>query len=124
MKELLQKILGLRIRQKISKTRRGIHLFKNRIIWHWQRLMVNIHYPEIVNLPIAPESDEKHLKATIDWLCTAQDATGCGGVSAWYSLSAKKWRIPYRETTGYIIETFLDYYLLSGEKARNHYFSI
>ena len=47
-----------------------------------------------------------HVRAAIEWLCSAQDAAG-DGVSASYSLS-RGWLPPYPETTGYIIPTFLD----------------
>ncbi|MEK7072338.1 MAG: pectate lyase, partial [Patescibacteria group bacterium] len=50
------------------------------------------------------------LQATIDWICLAQDKTECGGVSAYYNLTNSKWGTPYRETTGYIIETFINYF--------------
>ncbi|PIR59469.1 MAG: hypothetical protein COU69_00015 [Candidatus Pacebacteria bacterium CG10_big_fil_rev_8_21_14_0_10_56_10] len=48
----------------------------------------------------------EHLTAAIEWLCRAQDATGDGGVAAWYSL-VSGWAPSYIETTGYIIQTFL-----------------
>lgn len=57
----------------------------------------------------------KHLHAAIDWLCRAQDVTGCGGVSAGYYFD-KDWFGPYPETTGYIIETFLDYGALTEDE--------
>jgi uncharacterized protein YyaL (SSP411 family) len=50
--------------------------------------------------------DREHLGATIRWLCTAQDATGNGGVSAAYSLHGG-WDVAYPETSGYILATFL-----------------
>ncbi len=46
-----------------------------------------------------------HLLAALDWLCRAQDATGCGGVSYAYGLK-RGWHPPYPETTGYLIPTF------------------
>ena len=51
-------------------------------------------------------SDREHLDATIRWLCAAQDATGGGGVSAVFSLRSG-WDVPYPETSGYILATFL-----------------
>ncbi|MEW6749581.1 MAG: hypothetical protein AB1505_01205 [Candidatus Latescibacterota bacterium] len=54
-----------------------------------------------------PQADALHLQGALDWLCRAQDTTGCGGVSAGYFLRAG-WGHPYPETTGYIIPTFLD----------------
>ncbi|MFO7618151.1 MAG: hypothetical protein R6W91_00575 [Thermoplasmata archaeon] len=55
-----------------------------------------------------------HLKATLQWLCRAQDAAGCGGVSGGY-VPGKGWKPPYPETTGYIIPTFLNYSTFSGD---------
>lgn len=52
--------------------------------------------------------DRDHLRAAMEWLCRAQDATGCGGVSRRYHLG-RGWGPPYPETTGYIIPTFLHY---------------
>lgn len=46
-------------------------------------------------------------QAILDWLCRAQDATGGGGVSGYYSFS-HGWSAAYPETTGYIIPTFLE----------------
>jgi len=40
------------------------------------------------------------------WICAAQDATNGGGISRAYSLR-EGWELPYPETTGYIIPTFL-----------------
>lgn len=45
--------------------------------------------------------------AAIEWLSRAQDKTLDGGVSAWYS-PIQGWRPSYIETTGYIIETFVN----------------
>lgn len=49
---------------------------------------------------------EAHLVAALKWLCLAQDVNGTGGFSYGYSARGG-WREPYRETTGYIIPTFL-----------------
>ncbi len=53
------------------------------------------------------KSDRTHIEAGIEWLCRAQDESGDNGVSAWYSL-INGWQPSYIETTGYIINTFLD----------------
>ena len=58
--------------------------------------------------------DRTHLDGAMSWLCRAQDATGCGGVSAGYFFK-RGWMPPYPETTGYIIPTFLDYAAYSGD---------
>lgn len=54
------------------------------------------------------------LRAAIDWLCRAQDASGDGGVARSYSLAydgrlgKRTWAASYPETTGYIIPTLFD----------------
>ena len=53
-------------------------------------------------------SNDVHIKAAIDWLCTAQKQNNDGGVSAIYSLF-DGWAESYVETTGYIISTFFNY---------------
>jgi hypothetical protein len=63
----------------------------------------------------AARSPSTHLKAAMEWLCRAQDATGTGGVSRSFALRRMRahgrrgWLRAYPETTGYIIPTFLDY---------------
>ena len=78
--------------------------------------LVKFYYPEFGQAPFLPAGDGEHLQATMDWLCLAQDVTGVNGVSAYFNLAEKKWGVPYRETTGYIIETFLNYYSLTGNE--------
>lgn len=79
-------------------------------------LVFSLKYPEHSKVPFEIKSDDKHLKVAMEWLCRAQDATKCGGVSACYYLLQKKWGVPYRETTGYIIPTFLNYYSITGNE--------
>ena len=55
---------------------------------------------------VFPGDKEVSLRAALQWLCAAQDATGAGGVARAYSLRAG-WELPYPETTGYIIPTLL-----------------
>ena len=59
-----------------------------------------------MGLPFPARSDREHLEATIHWLCAAQDAAGGDGVSAAFSL-VTGWDVPYPETSGYILATFL-----------------
>jgi predicted ATP-grasp superfamily ATP-dependent carboligase len=59
------------------------------------------------------QSGRSHAEAAVAWLCAAQDATGCGGVSRGYSVSRRSgygagWQPAYPETTGYIIPTFYE----------------
>lgn len=89
---------------------------REQVLHKLKKFLVIFNYPEFKSLPNKPKSDEEHLKAAMEWLCFAQDITGCGGVSAFYDLASKKWGSAYRETTGYIIETFVDYYKLTGNK--------
>lgn len=62
-----------------------------------------------------PGNDREHLVATMEWLRTAQSVTESGGVSSHFDIRTQQWGKPYCETTGYIIETFLSYYHLSGD---------
>ncbi|HEX5352516.1 MAG TPA: hypothetical protein VFW60_00390 [Rhodanobacteraceae bacterium] len=57
---------------------------------------------------------ERGLQAAAEWLARAQDATGSGGVSAFYDAAKREWTGAYPETTGYIIPTFFRYAELSG----------
>jgi rhamnogalacturonyl hydrolase YesR len=59
---------------------------------------------------------ESQLNKVVQWLCTAHDATSDGGVSEGYHLF-HGWLPSYPETTGYIIETFFDYYHLTGDQS-------
>ena len=77
---------------------------------HWKAIWRN-RFPGKPSL----HPDRDHLQAAIDWLCRAQDATGCGGVSAGYFFR-RGWMHPYPETTGYIIPTFLRYATLRKEE--------
>ncbi len=59
-----------------------------------------------------------HIEQAVNWLCQAQDSAQNGGVSEGYHLY-HGWLPPYPETTGYIIETFLNYhYQIGGEAAK------
>lgn len=57
---------------------------------------------------------EASLAAAAEWLGRAQDATGNGGVSAYFDAKKGRWAASYPETTGYIIPTLLRYAKLSG----------
>lgn len=58
---------------------------------------------------------QRGLRAAAEWLARAQDATGCGGVSAFYDAAKRQWAGAYPETTGYIIPTFFRYADWSGD---------
>lgn len=53
-------------------------------------------------------SNQEHLNGAMQWLCRSQDVTGTGGSSASYGFE-NGWALPYPETTGYIISTYLRY---------------
>ena len=62
-----------------------------------------------------PAADARQgLQAAAEWLAHAQDASGCGGVSANYDVAKRQWAAAYPETTGYIIPTFFRYAEFSG----------
>lgn len=65
--------------------------------------------------PQAPADPRQGLRAAAEWLARAQDATGCGGVSAFYDAAKHKWVGAYPETTGYIIPTLFRYAEFSGD---------
>ncbi len=60
-------------------------------------------------------TNQDHLKATMDWLSRAQDATADDGVAAAFDVVANTWYPSYPETTGYIIPTFFDYAVYTGD---------
>ncbi|HUW53241.1 MAG TPA: hypothetical protein VMV99_07510 [Rhodanobacter sp.] len=65
-------------------------------------------------LATAAVDPQRGLEAAAEWLARAQDATGCGGVSAYYDAAKRTWAGAYPETTGYIIPTFFHYAEVSG----------
>ena len=62
------------------------------------------------------ESDEKHLHEAMRWLCRAEDVTKGKGVSKQYRIFEGWDPNPYPETTGYILETFLRYWKVTGDR--------
>ena len=77
---------------------------------------MRVIFRDLFGLTHKPESDLSHLKAAMEWLCRAQDATGTGGCSASYRFACG-WAQPYPETTGYIISTFLLYAAFSRDSS-------
>ncbi|MEO6799922.1 MAG: beta-L-arabinofuranosidase domain-containing protein, partial [Rhodanobacter sp.] len=63
----------------------------------------------------APDAS-RGMQAAAEWLARAQDASGCGGVSAYYDSVKCQWAGAYPETTGYIIPTFFRYADFSGNR--------
>jgi len=64
--------------------------------------------------PLSAPDVHHGLQAAAEWLARAQDATGGGGVSAYYDVAKGVWAGAYPETTGYIIPTLLRYSEFSG----------
>ncbi|MCU0524309.1 MAG: hypothetical protein MUF72_05740 [Elainella sp. Prado103] len=62
---------------------------------------------DLMNHPQPVEDLQSHLHAAIYWLKRAHDCSPDDGVSWGYSLKGA-WRTSYRETSGYIAETFFD----------------
>ena len=60
------------------------------------------------------QSNAPHLRAAVEWLGRAQDATGSGGIARGYSLTWSTyfrqagWQPAYPETTGYIIPSLIE----------------
>lgn len=62
---------------------------------------------DLLGSPMPLAAPREHLDAAAAWLARAHDMGEGGGVSYGYSLR-NGWRRPYRETSGYIAETFFD----------------
>ncbi|MDD5318946.1 MAG: hypothetical protein PHF79_04020 [Candidatus Pacebacteria bacterium] len=61
------------------------------------------------------DMDSTHLSLAIDWLKNTQNVSDCPGIPAVYDLLSNTWGKPYRETTGYIIPTFITYSKITGD---------
>ena len=78
----------------------------------------DVFFRDVIGASEPTFDDERHLRATLDWLLRSRDATGTPGFSAAYSLR-HGWLPPYPETTGYIIPTFwAAYHELKDERYR------
>jgi hypothetical protein len=78
----------------------------------WRPRHIRVVLQDLAGRSERPAHDDKsHLAAALDWLCRAQDVlegrADAGGVSAGWSFE-DGWLPGYPETTGYIIETFID----------------
>ena len=67
---------------------------------------VSLLLGDLLLLPGRNRRNDDLLDAAVEWLCLAQDQSGCGGVCGLYDLF-RGWSGPYPETTGYIVPTFL-----------------
>lgn len=92
-----------------------LRLVKKNIKKFFGRIIFYFLYKDIQKYRGTALIDKTHLLQAINWLKVAQDATKSGGVSAYYDTIKMTWGNPYRETTGYIIETFLNYYTEYGD---------
>jgi len=78
----------------------------------WRPTHIRLVFQDLVGQSEGLTHDnETHLAAALEWLCLAQDVrderSDAGGVSAGWSFE-DGWLPGYPETTGYIIETFID----------------
>ena len=92
------------------------HIIKNSLRVMKNSTLLALYYPHTsFRLKTKTYDDGYHLKLAIEWIKTAQKATGGKGVSAYYKLLEQTWGAPYRETTGYIIPTLLRYAAITGD---------
>ena len=74
----------------------------------WKPTHASILYKHYRNKGLSYQTkNEKHITAALDWLKRAQDITGDGGGAGRYLLN-RGWTLPYPETSGYIVPTFLE----------------
>ncbi|MDF5712998.1 MAG: terpene cyclase/mutase family protein [Rhizonema sp. NSF051] len=64
-------------------------------------------FKDLLSQPQEIYETQEHLEAAIQWLKRAHDCSPDDGVSWGYSLKGG-WRLSYRETSGYIADTFFD----------------
>lgn len=87
-----------------------LKIIKRSMVRYLKKKFSNLYFPEIYQTEKKVLKDKIHLKETMNWMMIAQDVTSCNGVSAYFDTSNKKWGQTYCETTGYIIETFINYF--------------
>lgn len=76
------------------------------------------HLPSNIQRPIS-----NVYSPTLRWLCDSIETHGGKGSAAFYSrmrYPLRGWAPPYPETTGYVIETLLDYYDLEEDEKLKH----
>jgi len=88
---------------------------------HWDALGLTVAQNRAMPLSVAPS--HAGLQAAIQWIKSAQQASGNGGVSWGYrarspirSGALLGWMPAYPETTGYLIETMLKYARLANDR--------
>jgi len=90
---------------------------KKEILKVLYKSIIYAKYPSILLYPILENKENQyHLKKAIHWLKNAQDSSLSAGIPAHFNLLSGKWGNPYRETTGYIIPTFIVYSKISKDK--------
>lgn len=77
-----------------------------RLFLHPSFLKVTVRH--LFSAPLKISSNKDHMKSAVEWLCRSQDITGTGGSAASFGFESG-WALPYPETTGYLISTFLRY---------------
>jgi uncharacterized protein YyaL (SSP411 family) len=89
--------------QILAKVKTAIKTTSGRLVDRWERLWNTKLYTSLhQNLDPA-----KHLREAADWMCRAQDHGSDRGVS-WGAVFGQSFLTSYPETTGYIINTFLE----------------
>lgn len=68
----------------------------------------------VLGIPLKIARNKDHLESAMDWLSYSQDITGTGGSAASFGFDSG-WVLPYPETSGYIISTFLRYSSISND---------
>jgi hypothetical protein len=96
--------------------RKKLSLFRQHLTARVERSWRFFSHPAYRGQTLPVKQDAEHLDAAMAWLRHAQDVTRCGGVSAYYNMAQQQWEVPYRETTGYIIPSFLNYYQYTGDR--------
>ncbi len=81
------------------------------------QISLPLQYPEVFALPNKSTfGDKEHLTKAVDWIKHALGSSTDDGVPAFYSLLQHKWGPSYRETTGYIIPTLIEYSKLTNRQ--------
>jgi len=77
-----------------------------RLILHPSLFKVTARH--IFGIPLKIAGNKDHLESAMEWLSLSQEITGTGGSAASFGFESG-WALPYPETSGYIISTFLRY---------------
>ena len=86
--------------------------FVRNILWDKEHITLLSRHLFKITGPVS--SDEEHLRAALEWIQHAYRQTNSTGIAGFYSL-LEGWYDAYPETTGYIIETLLNYHKVSQD---------